>query len=83
MIMKNQSHLLFLILAMFTCILTSSCGGDNKVRLSWSEVKPEEQGKFKVNFYVENSGSMNGYMCAGSEFKNVVHYYGSADFSGW
>ena len=75
MIMKNQSHLLFLILAMFTCILTSSCGGDNKVRLSWSEVKPEEQGKFKVNFYVENSGSMNGYMCAGSEFKNVVHYY--------
>ena len=48
MIMKNQSHLLFLILAMFTCILTSSCGGDNKVRLSWSEVKPEEQGKFKV-----------------------------------
>ena len=61
---------------MVTCVVTSSCGsGDGKVRLSWSEVKPLEQSKFKVNFYVENSGSMNGYMCAGSEFKNVIHYY--------
>lgn len=74
MIMKNQSNLLFLMLVMVYCMLTSSCGG-NKVQLSWSEVKPAEQSKFKVNIYVENSGSMNGYMCAGSEFKNVVHYY--------
>lgn len=75
---KNQSNLLFLlVLMMVLCVITSSCGGggDGKVRLSWTEVKPGEQGKFKVDFYVENSGSMNGYMCAGSEFKNVVHYY--------
>ncbi len=75
----NQSNsLFFLVLTMVACLVASSCGGgSDKVRLSWNEVKPMRQGKFKVNIYVENSGSMNGYMCAGSEFKNVVHYYAS------
>ncbi len=73
---RNQSKSLsFLAFILFACLVVSSCGSDGNIRLSWTEVKPLEQSKFKVNFYVENSGSMNGYMCAGSEFKNVVHYY--------
>lgn len=75
--MKNRAFLLICLMLMIASGLVSSCGssGDGKVRLSWTEVKPLKQDKFKVNFYVENSGSMNGYMCPGSEFKNVVHYY--------
>lgn len=54
-----------------------SCGngGDGKVKLSWQDVPIKKQNHIVVNFYVENSGSMNGYMCDGSEFKNVIHYY--------
>lgn len=53
----NQSNsLFFLVLTMVACLVASSCGGgSDKVRLSWNEVKPMRQGKFKVNIYVENS----------------------------
>lgn len=58
-------------------LLLVSCGGngDGKVSLSWKEKTPVVQNSFNVKFYVENSGSMNGYLCDGSAFKNVIHYY--------
>ena len=64
----------FLVLLLSFVMVLASCEG-GKVKLAWDETAPNTMGKFKVNFYVENSGSMNGYMCEGSEFKNVIHYY--------
>lgn len=65
----------FLALLLSFVIILASCDTGGKVKLAWNETTPNVIGKFKVNFYVENSGSMNGYMCEGSEFKNVIHYY--------
>lgn len=31
--------------------------------------------KFSVKVYIENSGSMDGYMCNGSEFKDAIYSY--------
>lgn len=58
----------------FVLLSLISCGGSD-VELSWKEIPPVNDESFKVNFYVENSGSMNGYMNAGSEFENAVHFY--------
>lgn len=73
--LKKRLNKLLLLLGI--SILLLSCGGrgDGKVNLSWKENAPKAQNKFDVKFYVENSGSMNGYLCDGSSFKNVIHYY--------
>lgn len=65
--------------AILIAILSSVLGGGNKVNLS------VEQGDLtypfavpdtiELNIYVENSGSMDGYMCAGSELKDAVFDY--------
>lgn len=69
---KSLSSILLLLL----CVNVSSCGGgDGKVTIDWKEVKEAADMPITVNFYVENTGSMNGYMCGGSEFKDNVHYY--------
>lgn len=72
---KWRNKLLLSIIG--SSLLLASCGGngDGKVSLSWKEKIPVVQNKFNVKFYVENSGSMNGYLCDGSAFKNVIHYY--------
>lgn len=72
---KRLSRQLYPILV--ASVLFVSCGGngDGKVNLSWEEYAPNKQNRFDVKFYVENSGSMNGYLCEGSSFKNVIHYY--------
>lgn len=67
------SRWLFSILV--ASVFFASCDGDGKVNLSWKETASNAQKSFDVKFYVENSGSMNGYFCEGSSFKNVIHYY--------
>lgn len=58
-------------------VAVSTCGGSSKVTLSWDTVKastpPKDQIDLKV--YVENSGSMDGYMCRGSNLKDAVFDY--------
>ena len=54
-----------------------SCGGGNKVSLQWESV-PSSQASIdsvELNVYVENSGSMDGYMCPGSNLKDAVFDY--------
>ena len=74
MLRKRLSRRLFPLVA---SVFFASCGGngDGKVNLSWKETASNAQKSFDVKFYVENSGSMNGYLCDGSSFKNVIHYY--------
>lgn len=45
------------------------------VNIEWQNNPTSKDDSLCVNFYIENTGSMNGYMCAGSDFKNVAHYY--------
>lgn len=77
----NTKHLLKLLfgpLFMVLIILMNiSCGGRN-VTVKWESVQqPETSNNFKVKVYIENSGSMDGYMCAGSELKDAVYGYAS------
>ena len=57
--------------------LNISCGGGNVI-VTWN---PEEvqipSNNFKLKVFVENSGSMDGYMCAGAELKDAVYSYSS------
>ena len=65
---KMLSRWLFSILV--ASVFFASCDGDGKVNLSWKETASNAQKSFDVKFYVENSGSMNGYFCEGSSFNN-------------
>lgn len=64
--------LLFLIVA-----VVFSCGGGKKVSLQWEPVSPSRVSvdSVELNVYVENSGSMDGYMCPGSNLKDAVFDY--------
>lgn len=57
--------------------LNISCGSRN-VTVIWDSVQqPVTSNNFKLKVYIENSGSMDGYMCAGSELKDAVYGYAS------
>ena len=53
-------------------LLLVSCGN---AKISWSSGKTKDLEKCVVNLYVENSGSMDGYMHDGFEFKDAVFGY--------
>lgn len=53
-------------------LLLVSCGN---AKISWPSGKTEDLEKCVVNLYVENSGSMDGYMHDGFEFKDAVFGY--------
>ena len=52
-------------------------GGYSKIFLEWdsSYSTPIIPDTVCLNIYVENSGSMNGYMCDGSNLKDAVYDY--------
>lgn len=58
-------------------ILFSTLGGGSKITLDCTPVadKSVQPAKVHLKVYVENSGSMNGYMCAGSNLKDAVYDY--------
>lgn len=57
--------------------IATSIGGDSKIRLKWEAVPvPKEiKDSIELKVYVENSGSMDAYMCAGSNLKDAVFDY--------
>jgi hypothetical protein len=53
-----------------------SGGNDGRYIVSYDEIKPVKSYRpSKVKLYVENSGSMDGYMFNGSELKDAVYSY--------
>lgn len=52
-----------------------SCG--DSITLKWNrhDVKILQPKNLALNVYLENSGSMNGYVCQGSEFKDAIYDY--------
>lgn len=53
-----------------------------------SQTEPQEQNDININLYIENSGSMDGYIRGNSDFKNMLfnflpdirHFYKSVNF---
>lgn len=60
------------VLAFFTCM-----GGGRKIKLTWEAVPAPVETKDSIclKVYVENSGSMDAYMCNGSNLKDAVFDY--------
>lgn len=52
-------------------------GGSHKITIDWNAVSPKTDitDSVVLNVYVENSGSMDGYMCPGSNLKDAVFDY--------
>ena len=58
-------------------VISTCVGGGSKIKLQWNAVLPPEEinDSIELKVYVENSGSMDAYMCAGSNLKDAVYDY--------
>lgn len=58
-------------------IILTCVGGGSKIKLKWNPVPvpPKTRDSIELKVYVENSGSMDGYMCVGSNLKDAVFDY--------
>ena len=66
------------ICTIIVIVVISTCvGGGSKIKLQWDAVLPpgELNDSIELKVYVENSGSMDAYMCAGSDLKDAVFDY--------
>lgn len=66
------------ICAIIIIAVISTClGKSSKIKLIWETVPAPKEIKdsIELKVYVENSGSMDAYMCAGSNLKDVVFDY--------
>lgn len=64
--------IIIIITAVSTCV-----GRSSKIKLTWESVPVpiETRDSIELKVYVENSGSMDAYMCAGSNLKDAVFDY--------
>lgn len=68
--MNNRALIVIMML-----ILLTACGGSITLKWNRQDVKIQQPKGLVLNVYVENSGSMNGYVCDGSEFKDAIYDY--------
>lgn len=60
-----------LLSVVLLCVLSCS-----KVEIKWQSIKlPDKIDKPLLKVYIENSGSMDGYMCDGAELKDAIYGY--------
>ena len=75
----NKKFLIpIVICAIIVIAVISTCvGGGSKIKLQWNAVLPPEEknDSIELKVYVENSGGMDAYMCAGSNLKDAVFDY--------
>ena len=64
--------ILLIVVAVFSCL-----GDSSKISLEFKPVTDSSNipTSIQLNVYVENSGSMDGYMCPGSNLKDAVYDY--------
>lgn len=76
--MRKNKYLPLIIALILGAILIPFLinGGDGKYVVSYNEISPVTPYKpSKIKLYIENSGSMDGYMFNGSELKDAVYSY--------
>ena len=75
--MKKNKYLPLVIAIIIGVILIPFIiGHDGRYVVSYDEIKPVKSYRpSKIKLYVENSGSMDGYMFDGSELKDAVYSY--------
>ncbi|UKK51685.1 hypothetical protein L6472_03610 [Prevotella sp. E13-17] len=62
---------LIVVVVIMTCV-----GPKNKIKIEWEKVSvPTFNDSIELKVYVENSGSMDAYMCSGSNLKDAVFDY--------
>ena len=75
---RLKVKLLVKVLLVSIMFLNISCGSRD-VTVTWSSIEgPTQSNNFKLKIFIENSGSMDGYMCSGSELKDAVYSYASS-----
>ena len=75
---RLKVKLLVKVLLVSIMFLNISCGSRD-VTVTWSSIEgPAQSNNFKLKVFIENSGSMDGYMCSGSELKDAVYSYASS-----
>lgn len=73
-----EKKILYVIIRMVMCIplcILSGCGHDKIVISSEKVESPISNVKPVLKVYIENSGSMDGYMCNGSQLKDAIFDY--------
>lgn len=69
----NLFRILSVVLLFVVLLCVPSC---SKIEIKWQTVKsPDEINKTLLKVYIENSGSMDGYMCDGAELKDAIYGY--------
>lgn len=77
----NMNKKLFIPIALCSVIVVvvimTCLGPKNKIKIEWEEVTvpPQSNDSIELKVYVENSGSMDAYMCPGSNLKDAVFDY--------
>ncbi len=75
----NMNKKLFIPIALCSVIVVAvimTCVGPNKIMIEWNEVVvPPLNDSIELKVYLENSGSMDAYMCSGSNLKDAVFDY--------
>jgi len=76
----NMNKKLFIPIALCSVIVVvvimMCIGPNNKIKIEWKEVAvPTLNDSIELKVYVENSGSMDAYMCSGSNLKDAVFDY--------
>ena len=66
------------VVCLIAVLYSASCSRSTIVEIQSSPSTVSKQVKPKVKVFLENSGSMDGYMCDGSELKDGIYSYLSA-----
>lgn len=76
--MNKKLFISIVICTIIIITVISTCLGEgSKIKLTWEAVPAPTKTKdsIELKVYVENSGSMDAYMCAGSNLKDAVFDY--------
>lgn len=76
--MKKKLIIPIIICTIIIIAFISECAGEgSKIKLTWDtiQVPKEMKDSIELKVYVENSGSMDAYMCPGSNLKDAVFDY--------
>ena len=78
--MQNRAKIIIpLVVLLIVIVAIATCTGNSSIFVQWEPVAIQNSNNsVKLKVYIENSGSMDGYMRQKSEFKDAVKSYVNA-----